>query len=48
MLVSATESGGDRDVAITQSDVENLIRTKGSIYAAADSLVQVDTHTVIT
>jgi uncharacterized 2Fe-2S/4Fe-4S cluster protein (DUF4445 family) len=40
VLVSATESGGDRDVVITQSDVENLIRTKGSIYAAADSLVQ--------
>ncbi len=39
LLVSARESGGDRDIALTQTDVENLIRTKGSIYAAADSLV---------
>lgn len=39
-LVKAGESGGDRDVAITETDVENLIRTKGSIYAAADSLVE--------
>jgi len=39
-LVRAGESGGDRDVAITESDIENLIRTKGSVYAAADSLVQ--------
>ena len=40
LLVAAAESGGDRDIVISQSDVENLIRTKGSIYAAADSLVQ--------
>jgi len=40
VLVSAQESGGQRDVVITQADVENLIRTKGAIYAAADSLVQ--------
>jgi uncharacterized 2Fe-2S/4Fe-4S cluster protein (DUF4445 family) len=40
LLVSAQESGGDRDVVISQADVENLIRTKGAIYAAADSLVQ--------
>ena len=40
VLVSAKESGGERDVAIDQSDVENLIRTKGAIYAAADSLVE--------
>ena len=40
VLVSAKESGGIRDVVIRQSDVENLIRTKGSIYAAIDSLVQ--------
>jgi len=39
-LVDAKESGGDRDVVITEPDVENLIRTKASIYAAADSLVQ--------
>jgi uncharacterized 2Fe-2S/4Fe-4S cluster protein (DUF4445 family) len=40
MLVSARESGSQRDVVISQADVENLIRTKGAIYAAADSLVQ--------
>jgi len=40
LLVSARESGGERDVVITQADVENLIRTKGAIFAAADSLVQ--------
>lgn len=39
-LVRAGESGAERDVAINESDIENLIRTKGSIYAAADSLVQ--------
>ena len=40
LLVSAKESGGRRDVVISQTDVENVIRTKGAIYAAADSLVQ--------
>ena len=40
MLVSARESGSQRDVVISQADVENLIRTKAAIYAAADSLVQ--------
>jgi uncharacterized 2Fe-2S/4Fe-4S cluster protein (DUF4445 family) len=40
VLVSSKESGAFRDVVIRQSDVENLIRTKASIYAAADSLVQ--------
>jgi uncharacterized 2Fe-2S/4Fe-4S cluster protein (DUF4445 family) len=39
LLVPAEQSGSGRDIVITQSDVENLIRTKGSIYAAADSLV---------
>jgi uncharacterized 2Fe-2S/4Fe-4S cluster protein (DUF4445 family) len=39
LLVAAGESGAQRDVVIRQSDVENLIRTKASIYAAADSLV---------
>jgi len=38
ILVPSNESGNDRDVAIGESDVENLIRTKGSIYAAVDSL----------
>jgi uncharacterized 2Fe-2S/4Fe-4S cluster protein (DUF4445 family) len=40
VLVSAKQSGSIRDVVIRQSDVENLIRTKASIYAAIDSLVQ--------
>jgi uncharacterized 2Fe-2S/4Fe-4S cluster protein (DUF4445 family) len=40
LLVAAKESGSGRDLVLTQSDVENLIRTKGAIYAAADSLVQ--------
>ncbi len=40
VLVPAKESGSVRDVVISQADVENLIRTKGAIYAAADSLVQ--------
>jgi uncharacterized 2Fe-2S/4Fe-4S cluster protein (DUF4445 family) len=40
LLVSAKESGSGRDVIMNQADVENLIRTKGAIYAAADSLVQ--------
>jgi len=39
VLVAASESGGPRDVTIDQSDVENLIRTKAAIYAAADTLV---------
>jgi len=40
VLVAASESGGPRDVVMSQADVENLIRTKAAIYAAADSLVQ--------
>jgi uncharacterized 2Fe-2S/4Fe-4S cluster protein (DUF4445 family) len=39
LLVPADQSGGTRDIVLTQADVENLIRTKGSIYAAADCLV---------
>jgi uncharacterized 2Fe-2S/4Fe-4S cluster protein (DUF4445 family) len=39
-LVSAKDSGGPRDIVIDQADIENIIRTKGAIYAAADSLVQ--------
>ncbi|MGA2795998.1 MAG: ASKHA domain-containing protein [Thermoguttaceae bacterium] len=40
VLIGAEESGNGRDIVLTQADVENLIRTKGAIYAAADSLVQ--------
>lgn len=39
ILVSAKESGSSRDVVISQADVDNLVRTKASIYAAVDSLV---------
>jgi uncharacterized 2Fe-2S/4Fe-4S cluster protein (DUF4445 family) len=40
VLISAAESGGSRDLVISQADVENLIRTKASLYAATDSLVR--------
>jgi uncharacterized 2Fe-2S/4Fe-4S cluster protein (DUF4445 family) len=40
VLVSAKQSGSGRDVVLNQADVENLVRTKGAIYAAADSLIQ--------
>jgi uncharacterized 2Fe-2S/4Fe-4S cluster protein (DUF4445 family) len=39
ILVSAREAGSFRDMVITQTDVENLIRTKAAIYAAAACLV---------
>ncbi|MFZ1933841.1 MAG: ASKHA domain-containing protein [Thermoguttaceae bacterium] len=40
LLVAARNSGNHRDLVITQTDIDNLVRTKGAIYAAADSLVQ--------
>ena len=40
LLVSAEQALNWRDLVITQTDIENLVRTKGAIYAAADSLVQ--------
>lgn len=40
VLVSAKDCGSFRDIVIRQSDVENLIRTKGAIYAAADCLIR--------
>ena len=40
VVVSAEEAGHWRDLVITQSDIDNLIRTKGAIYAGADSLVR--------
>jgi uncharacterized 2Fe-2S/4Fe-4S cluster protein (DUF4445 family) len=39
VLVPAQEAGNPRGIVITQADVENLIRTKGAIYAAAACLV---------
>jgi uncharacterized 2Fe-2S/4Fe-4S cluster protein (DUF4445 family) len=38
VLVPSEESGTDWDIVITQPDIENLIRSKGSIYAAAKVL----------
>ena len=40
VLVWAADSGTDRDIVITQVDIENLIRSKGAIYSAAKVLVQ--------
>lgn len=40
LLVPAHRSGSGREITMTQCDVENLIRTKGAIYAAIDSLVE--------
>ncbi len=40
VVVSAEEAQHWRDLVITQYDIDNLIRTKGAIFAAADSLVQ--------
>ncbi len=39
VLVPACDAGNPRGIVITQADVENLIRTKGAIYAAAACLV---------
>ena len=35
----ANETGTDADIVIAQSDIENLLRSKGAIYAAAKLLV---------
>jgi uncharacterized 2Fe-2S/4Fe-4S cluster protein (DUF4445 family) len=35
-----TESGVDRDVALTEIDVENLIRAKGAIYSGCQTLLE--------
>jgi uncharacterized 2Fe-2S/4Fe-4S cluster protein (DUF4445 family) len=40
VVVPARESGSGRDIVMRQTDVENLIRTKAAIYAAADSLLR--------
>ena len=38
-LASGAESGTGRDVWITQADIDNLIRSKGAVFAAARMLV---------
>lgn len=40
LLVAAKDGHSFRDILLRQTDIENLIRTKGAIYAAADSLVR--------
>jgi len=40
VLVARGQAAANRDIVLTQADVENLIRTKASIYAAVDSLVE--------
>ncbi|HHY37737.1 MAG TPA: ATP-binding protein, partial [Clostridia bacterium] len=39
VLVRAEESGGDRDIVITQSDIENLLRAKAAVFAGIRSLI---------
>ncbi|MEA4900503.1 ASKHA domain-containing protein [Desulfitobacterium sp.] len=40
VLAWAHQSGGDKDVVITENDIKNLIRAKGAIYAGIRSLLQ--------
>jgi uncharacterized 2Fe-2S/4Fe-4S cluster protein (DUF4445 family) len=40
VITPAGPGEGAREVVIDQADIENIIRTKGAIYAAADALVQ--------
>ena len=40
VLVWAGESGIDQDIIITQSDVRNLLRSKGAIFAGIRSMLQ--------
>ncbi|HDZ19716.1 hypothetical protein LCGC14_0015610 [marine sediment metagenome] len=40
MLIPADRAGGDRDILITQSDVNNILRAKGAVYAAASVLLK--------
>ena len=39
VVVQAGEKGATRDVVITQSDITNLLRAKGAVYAAAKVLL---------
>lgn len=40
VLAWAHQSGGDKDIVISENDVKNLIRAKGAIYAGIRSLLQ--------
>jgi uncharacterized 2Fe-2S/4Fe-4S cluster protein (DUF4445 family) len=39
VLVSAADSAIGADIAITEADLDNLIRTKGAIYAGIETLL---------
>jgi len=39
VVVPANQSGGDKDIVITQADVTNLLRAKGAIYAATSVML---------
>lgn len=41
VLVDRAHSANDRDIVITQADVENFIRSKGAIYHACDCLLDI-------
>ncbi len=40
VLVEASASGSRKDIVISESDIATLIRTKGAVYTAAESIVQ--------
>ncbi len=39
VLMPAEQAGNDKDVVVTQADIENILRAKGAIYAAANVLL---------
>ena len=39
VLVWAEESGIDRDIVLTEVDIDNFIRAKGAIYAGLTTLL---------
>ncbi len=39
-VIPAAQSGNDKDVLISQSDINNILRAKGAIYAAATVLLK--------
>ena len=40
VVVQAEDAAGDEDIVLTQADVDNLVRAKGAIYAAASVLLR--------
>ncbi|MGB2983392.1 MAG: ASKHA domain-containing protein [Candidatus Bipolaricaulia bacterium] len=45
VLVSESEAGADKDIVITQPDIENLLRAKAAIFAGAKALLESTDHT---